>query len=174
MLGEIKSIFHIPLGWFEKVDRWLSSVHPGRMISFGSDPENPEIEVDMDTFRAEVQKIAHGGDLTHSDITDWDDATKGFAPRPTYGPAQGRVRFPVLYDFDSLTMHYMDAYHWVPTIDINAHPVKTEPSISFVSDITWDGSRFVVSHKSLSFNDGYFTGVTDGADTYIETIPYNP
>ena len=47
-------------------------------------------------------------------------------------------------------------------------------NVTFVSDVTWDGTKIVVKKLVLEFTKGVLTAVKNGASTTINTVAYSP
>lgn len=64
---------------------------------------------------------------------------------------------------------------WVKEKAITVPDGKTTKTqnISFVSDVTWDGTRIVVSKKTMEFSNGVLTNITNNNPSYITTVAYN-
>lgn len=64
---------------------------------------------------------------------------------------------------------------WVKEKAITVPDGKTTKTqnIQFVSDVTWDGTRIVVSKKTMEFSNGVLTNVTTNNPSYITTVAYN-
>ena len=46
--------------------------------------------------------------------------------------------------------------------------------VTFVSDVTWDGTKIVVKKSVLEFTKGVLTAVKNAASSTINTVAYSP
>ena len=161
----IKYIFQIPLSWFK-------SIHNRVFKSYGTDfltvKEGQygglEIGVNNEQFDSRVASIA--STVTPSNVVKSVD---GHNP-----DNNGAVSFGLTgskYVKTDSNGHLTTTSDNVISVSSSLSPQST--SLSVITAVTWNGTQIVKQSKTLTFNNGVLTGVSDNSNTYINTTTYN-